>query len=550
MKLNKGQIMWNTIIFVFILGFVNLTSFLFGDANQIVGVVVITSALAFIQRDLTVAPVENLIKLIGLNIFTGVFASLALVNSWIGIPVNFFSLFIIGYFFSSKLKEPLIIPIGFQYLFMMYKPVEGRDFILRIVALIFGAFVTMIIQFVFNKGKVKKSFISTLKGVLGDLKTNIKEKSDNKDLALAKINNIKKVIYESRKHKFFLTDGGARFTDIVCLLERIILTFDREVLENDENKKERVISLINSVLLAVEKNDFTELKANSLSEDSSEIEYCINKLIIEIKELENVETKKQEFERKDVPEAFKVTRIFKDNFKRDTLKVSYGFKLALLLTVAAFIVDIMNITEGRWMVYTMFSLLQPYSELTRERARYRIEGTILGAVLVLLLFAIIKEPAIRGLVVLCAGYCNPYAKHYRSLMIIVTTSVLADIGASGNVVGFAMTRLSFVVLAAVVVVIASKYICPYKLSDGNIEVKNTCNLIVDKMNDEMSKNTNADILRTLYLLPAFFEDRVNVVNNCQSEIGELKKFFNEKREVLNNIYIKHYFESEEKISYQ
>ncbi|MGL4654432.1 MAG: FUSC family protein, partial [Sarcina sp.] len=93
MKLNKGQIMWNTIIFIFILIFVKVTSALFGEANQVVGVAVVTSALAFIQRDLTISPVENLLKLIALNIFTGVFASLALVNPWIGIPVNFLSLF-------------------------------------------------------------------------------------------------------------------------------------------------------------------------------------------------------------------------------------------------------------------------------------------------------------------------------------------------------------------------------------------------------------------------------------------------------------------------
>lgn len=545
MKLNKGQIIWNTIIFIFILGFVNVTSSLFGEANQVVGVVVITTALALIQRDLTTSPIENLMKLIVLNVATGVFASLALVNPWIGIPVNFLSLFVIGYFFSSKLKNPLIIPIGFQYLFMMYNPVEGKDFILRIGALVFGAVATMVIQFVFNRGKVKKSFLATLTGVLGDLKTSIEEDKDTKESALAKINNIKKVIYESRKHKFFLTEGGGRFTDIVCLLERITLNFDRKKLF-EEDKTEEVLVGIDDLLEKITKKEFKDLKADYSGIYKSEIEFCINKLIIEIKELEDIETHKHDCEKKDIPDAFTSIRIFKDNFKKDTLKVSYGFKLALLLTVSAFIVDIMNISEGRWVVYTMFSLLQPYLELTKERAKYRIEGTILGAILVLGLFSIVKDPMLRGFIVLGAGYCNPYAKHYRSLMIIVTTSVLADIGATGNALDFAVTRLFFVVLGAITVVLASKYICPYKLSDGNIEIKNTCDMIVDTMNYEVENGNNENALRTLYLLPAFFEERVNVVNNCPNEIGELKKFFNEKREVLNNIYTKFYYNESEK----
>lgn len=540
MKLNKSQIIWNTIIFIFILGFINLTSALFGEANKVVGVVVITTALAFIQRDLTTSPIENLIKLIVLNVLTGVFSSLAVINPWVGILVNFVSLFFIGYLFSSNLKSPLIIPIGFQYLFMMYDPVKGKDFVLRIGALIFGAFATMAIQFVFNKGKVKKTFIGTLNGVLNDLKASIEEDKDKKDSAIEKINNMKKVIYESRKHKFFLTEGGGKFTDILCLLERIILNFDRNKIFEEEKSKE-VLTLIDSLLEKIEKKDFKDLKADYSKEYKSEIEFCINKLIIEIKELENIEVNKEKYDKKDIPDAFTGIRILKDNFKMDTLKVSYGLKLAIFLTIVAFIVDIMNISEGRWIIYTMFSLLQPYLELTKERAKYRIEGTILGAMLVLALFSFIKSPMIRGLIVLGAGYCNPYAKHYRSLMIIVTTSVLADIGGTGGTLNFALIRLSFVILGAIIVVVASKYIYPYKLSDGNIEIKNTCDMIANRMNDEIEKDSNKNILRTLYLLIAFFEEKVSEVNKCPDETKELKKFFNEKRKVLNNLYTKFYY---------
>ena len=545
MKLNKSQIIWNTIIFIFILGFINLTSALFGEANKVVGVVVITTALAFIQRDLTTSPIENLIKLIVLNVLTGIFSSLAVINPWVGILINFVSLFFIGYLFSSNIKSPLIIPIGFQYLFMMYAPVTGKDFVLRIGALIFGGFATMAIQFVFNKGKVKKTFMETLSGVLKDLKTSIEEDKDKKDSTIEKINNMKKVIYESRKHKFFLTEGGGKFTDIVCLLERITLNFDRRKIFEEEKSKE-VLALIDNVLEKIEKKDFKDLKANYSNDYKSEIEFCINKLIIEIKELENIEANKEKYNRKDIPDAFTGIKILKDNFKKDSLKVSYGLKLAILLTIAAFIVDIMNISEGRWIVYTMFSLLQPYLELTKERAKYRIEGTILGAMLVLALFSFIKNPMIRGLIVLGAGYCNPYAKHYRNLMIIVTTSVLADIGGLGGTLNFALIRLSFVILGAVVVVVASKYICPYKLSDGNTEIKNTCDMIVDKMNDEIKKGNNKNILRTLYLLIAFFEEKVSEVNKCSNETKELKKFFNEKREILNNLYTKFYYKESQK----
>ncbi|MGL5765864.1 MAG: FUSC family protein, partial [Sarcina sp.] len=100
----KKKIIGNTIIFVTIIMFINIFTRLFGELKSVVGVTVITAALMLLQKDLTANPFQNLMFILGINIFTGIFAHLASMNLWIGIPLNFIALFIVAYTCSSAIK--------------------------------------------------------------------------------------------------------------------------------------------------------------------------------------------------------------------------------------------------------------------------------------------------------------------------------------------------------------------------------------------------------------------------------------------------------------
>ena len=49
-----------------------------------------------------------------------------------GLVLNFVVLLLIGYFLTSKLNKVILVPFGLQYLFMLYTPVTGNDFIKRL----------------------------------------------------------------------------------------------------------------------------------------------------------------------------------------------------------------------------------------------------------------------------------------------------------------------------------------------------------------------------------------------------------------------------------
>ena len=67
---NKENIKKQTFMFVFIVAFIMSFKSIFGDKNTLIGVSTITAMLMFINVDLTMSPMENLMKLILLNVIT------------------------------------------------------------------------------------------------------------------------------------------------------------------------------------------------------------------------------------------------------------------------------------------------------------------------------------------------------------------------------------------------------------------------------------------------------------------------------------------------
>ena len=138
--MNKNKIIGNTLIFIIIMIYLGIFRSVFGGANSLVGITVITAVLMLTQRDLTAEPIKNFLTLLLVNVMTGVFSYIAVNNLWIGIPLNLIALFVIAYTFSSNIKGLVVIPFGLQYLFMISEPVYGIDFEKRMIALVFGAF--------------------------------------------------------------------------------------------------------------------------------------------------------------------------------------------------------------------------------------------------------------------------------------------------------------------------------------------------------------------------------------------------------------------------
>lgn len=337
----KKKFISNTIMFLVILLFIKGFEIIFGSNNSLVGVTIIISILVLMQEDLTKNLSSNLIKLLFMNLISGVFSTIASHNMYLGLILNFSILLLIGYSLTPKLNKVMVVPFGLQYLFMLYTPVTGSDFIKRLIGLATGAILIMLVQLVIYRGN----------------KNNKVEDSSVKNT----INN---------KSKFF-----------------------------NENKKE---------------NEYINL---------------FNK------------------------------------FNIHPVRGAYAIRIALLTTIAVFIVDFFNLAQGRWIVYTIFSLTELYSEHCRVRSKQRLQGTVIGIIIIMLLFVVIKDNDIRVLIVLLAGYLDTYTTNYRDKIICVTMSVVASVSLTNGTITTAIERVGYIGIGIILAILADKIIFNKKL-DG------------------------------------------------------------------------------------
>lgn len=140
------------------------------------------------------------------------------------------------------------------------------------------------------------------------------------------------------------------------------------------------------------------------------------------------------------------------------IRLGYAVRVGLLTALTAFITSYFNLEQGRWMTFTIFSLTELYSEHCKVKSKQRLEGTIIGAIIIVVLFMFIKDSTLRTLIMLIAGYLNTFTENYRDAMIVVTVSSVASVALTNGTIATAIERLFYVLIGIGIALIANKFI--------------------------------------------------------------------------------------------
>lgn len=319
----KKQFIPNTITFISIVSFITVFKTFFGDENSLVGVTIVTACLILLGTDLTKEPWKNFIGLLAINVIMGVMAHYANKNLWLGVILNFITIFAVAYICTENLTKRFLLPFGLEYLFMLYAPVEGYVYYQRIEALAVGSGLIMLLQFFVHGLKKKKAKVT-------------------QDVSIQSSSSIK-----SHSHQ-----------------------------EIQQQKLARII---------------------------------------------------------------------------------FALKLAVLTTIATFINQLFGFVEGRWMVYTIFSVTEITIEQTVHRAKIRVKSTIIGIIIVFLSFLIVRNSQARMLIMLFAGYLNSYFSDYRYVVVIITISAVVSESMTHNSVYVMLMRLLFICFGVIFALIGNHF---------------------------------------------------------------------------------------------
>ncbi|WP_169740197.1 FUSC family protein [Carnobacterium funditum] len=162
---------------------------------------------------------------------------------------------------------------------------------------------------------------------------------------------------------------------------------------------------------------------------------------------------------------YKPVNIFRRKHSIHTVRWAYAFRICLITAITAFMVAFFDLQEARWIVYTVFSLTELYSENCTIQSKHRVQGTIFGALVILFIFLFIKNNTIRTMIVVAGGYLDSFTKNYRDKMICVTVSVIASTALINNTLYAAVKRVSYILLGTMLVLIVDKFIFKKQLKD-------------------------------------------------------------------------------------
>lgn len=572
MKKNKKEIisliLSKTLIFIFVVLLVSLFKTIFKPENSLIGVTTIVLMLVLLQMDLTLNPIKNLLNLIVLNLAFGLSAFLVSQNVILGLILNFSIMLFIGYYFSYELKKPVNMMVGLHYMLMIVSPISISQLPLRLLSLVAGAFMIMGVQLLANKNKLTKSRNAMFNTIVDDLLIKIdllKSQNDtgniDKSLSL-NINRLKSLIFESGKSDSHFTECGVNTMNVLSCLEKI-----NSILDTIKNKSyysqilDDIFSVINDIKngkfdINISDLDDTYNKINLYSLDITDMEAVydlidvVKTLNVELKMYKNTINNQKNIQNElSIPQEFKELYVQKNLMKLKSPRFAYGLRLGLVVSLTFFIVKFFNIEYGEWAVYTVFALSQPHSEYTIRKSKKRIIGTIMGSIMMAILFNLVTDPSLRTVMLVLAGYLMSYVSDYRNLVAFITVSAVASAALYVPNPNFIiMNRILFVVIGIAIALIANKFVFNRKLLDeennlNNIQRDSSRKMLGEVLLNEGSKNKS--VIGILYLIPSLIDLRISYLN--QNGLNMDKSFINKNKVLMNDLYQIYLLEKDDQV---
>lgn len=466
-------------------------------SNTMVAVCIVVIALTLVSIDMREDIVRKVSLICMAIIILCVGATIAATNPYIGFVINIIMLFGIVYQTMNNYSAPMYFPFALSYIFMlMSSPATFNELPWRLFSVIVGSIYILLVQLVLNKNRYEKTIFGTSQGILGCIKSQInnivKGSYDNNldNQVHNLVNIIVKAINDSKSRKKYLTNSNKGILEITLLLENISKYLEKyknsSTLTLEENHELLeildLISLIERYYSSQFKNKDVILKDIELLMDRLNGVYCnelkgiINKLPHYL-EMTKMDTHKSRWDSE---------LVLKNAIKKidpSLYEFKFALKLSITISVVVFLVDILNIEYGRWIVFPMLAIIQPYYDNTLVKAKHRILGTLMGMVLFTILFSVIKDPTARLNTTIIAAYIGVFVTKYQYSTSIVAISALGASAIRGAGIEILIFRLLFTLLGCLISMIVNKYILHYKFKDSIIDLKLEYNNVVSELKE-------------------------------------------------------------------
>ncbi|WP_436513520.1 FUSC family protein [Clostridium thermobutyricum] len=460
--------------------------YFFGMTNGMLAFPIALTAISLSFEDIHVKTISKTFKLIIIDSAIITASFLASINPYIGIPINFLTIFLIAYFLTVKFNPKIYKPFMMLFVFTSFSPVSFEDYITRIASMLFGIILVMGLTFITSRKTKKNIIIHTIYKPLQIFNEYIKTIIDgNKDYRIYK--NFSKTmrtlcykIYITRYRNFLTTNIGKIQFDIYLSLEKLNIYIDTISKEKDLSNDKTLISLhekINSILdslnneldiskITNELDLFAKSNINNKNlPDISEIVECLSYSIKNINTL-NLKDLNKPYTSWNRSELEKLFVLIPSDFNLNSIRVRFSLRISISLTIIIFLGHIISIYKFIWVGITIMSVMQPYYEETLTKGKDRAKGNIIGVTIIVLLLHFSKDPYLAFIVLIISLYLTYGFSEYYKLSIFTSMASISVASLSTGLKEITLSRIAFIIIGLIIVFIFNKFVFPYNAEKG------------------------------------------------------------------------------------
>ena len=535
---------------------------IFGVENTIIGLIIAMASYAFLRLDLTSYPIYKSMIFLILNLFLAISAYISAINPFVGLIINFLILFTVSFIYTTEFKNVISYIFLLLYVYMWEYPISLDELPRRLLAMGVGVFIIIGIHILFNRRNFKKNsnniIIRSIRNIQKEICHIINESYKEKENIYidSELRKLLVLIEGRNNNKFIGNNKDDIYFNIVLILERINSIINKVGKVN--NKSKDVIDYLNSLnhdlenitLFLERKVEFINEEKDGLSKgftinnwtekEYAFLEECTELIRLLEKNINNLHEyrKKKSGKRIKVKFNLKELLIGNSSLKVKHLRVAYSLKLAIAVSVIMFIVDLFKIPQGRWIVTSVYVVIQPYEEETLTKAIKRFKGTIIGVIIYISIFTFFPHIIPLELLLLILMFFYFFQKDYDK-KVVCTALMTLSLGLSRSTVGYlAFYRFLFVIIGIVIALGINKLIFPqsiknsiYDLKERYLELTNKllCELKSILYEDEYNENTVKLLLDCNLIESKLME------NKLIAENLELKDLVYKQSIILNKI---------------
>ena len=495
---------------------------IFGVENTIIGLIIAMASYAFLRLDLTSYPIYKSMIFLILNLFLAISAYISAINPFVGLIINFLILFTVSFIYTTEFKNVISYIFLLLYVYMWEYPISLDQLPRRLVAMGVGVFIIIGIHILFNRRNFKKNsnniIIRSIRNIQKEISHIINESYMEKENIYidSELRKLLILIKGRNNNKFIGNNKDDIYFNIVLILERINSIINKVGKVN--SKSEVVIEYLNSLNHDLENITlFLEEKVECINEEKDDLNksYMINSLAKKeyafleectelIRLLEKNINNLYEYNKKKPRKRIKVKINLKEllignsSLKMKHLRVAYSLKLAIAVSLIMFIVDLFKIPQGRWIVTSVYVVIQPYEEETLTKAIKRFKGTIIGVIIYISIFTFFPHIIPLELLLLILMFLYFVQKDYDK-KVVCTALMTLSFGLSRSTIGsLAFYRFLFVIIGIGIALGVNKLIFPqsiknsiYDLKEKYLELTNKllCELKSILYEEEYNENT-------------------------------------------------------------